>query len=646
MSLPSVIKVDEEKCVNCHLCISVCPVKMCNDGSGDTVLIDDRKCIGCGQCITACTHNARVGIDDTENMLEALRRGEKMVAVVAPAIACNFPDSYMRVNGWLKSIGIEAVFDVSFGAELTIKTYLDHMEKKKPQCVIAQPCPVIVSFIELYHPELLDYLAPGDSPMVHTMKMIKEFYPDYKDHSIAVISPCIAKKREFDAVGIGEYNVTMSKLQQYLDINNISLTNFPSVDYDTPAAERAVAFSTPGGLMRTAERWNGGISSYGRKIEGPQIIYKYLSSLHESIKKKAAPLLIDCLNCENGCNGGTGTLNTEEPADLLEHHIEKRNLRMQQKYLRKGFLGRKRTKRDLQKLIEKYWKDGLYIRKYKDLSSQAAIKTPSKSDIRAIFQSMHKYSQADIQNCAACGYNSCEMMAVAIHNGLNKAENCHHYISANNSSLMKEMAARQLEDNQIADIEQSTEKVNDNIQEILRNIKAINQAINDIAHTCVKSKEISVEATRDADNTVQVFNSLKKSAGEMGNVLKLIQDMVDNLKLLSLNASIEAASAGEAGKGFNVVAGEVKNLATRTGNAVMEIRESIESIQSNTDHADSEITGLQKIVQEIGDFQHSIASAVEEQSASMSELSNYMDNIAQSFDSITSHFSKLRLNDK
>ncbi len=130
----------------------------------------------------------------------------------------------------------------------------------------------------------------------------------------------------------------------------------------------------------------------------------------------------------------------------------------------------------------------------------------------------------------------------------------------------------------------------------------------------------------------------------MGNILKIIQEMVDSLKLLALNASIEAASAGNAGKGFNVVANEVKNLATRTGKAVLEIEESIISIQSNTTKADTEIARLEKTIEEIGDYQHSIVSAIEQQSSSMSELHTHMDSIADSFDSIIHHFSRLKVN--
>ena len=187
MSLAPVVRVDEEKCVNCHMCISVCPVKYCIDGSGDTVTINHDLCIGCGNCIRGCTHDARLWQDDFAPFMEALDQNRDVVAVMAPAVAANFPDQYLNLNGYLESIGVKAIFDVSFGAELTVKSYLEHVKQNSPDMVVAQPCPTIVTYLEIYQPELLRHLAPADSPMLHTIKMIREYYPQYRNALVAVI---------------------------------------------------------------------------------------------------------------------------------------------------------------------------------------------------------------------------------------------------------------------------------------------------------------------------------------------------------------------------------------------------------------------------------------------------------------------------
>ena len=362
MELAEIISVDRDKCANCHVCINVCPVKVCNVAMDDHVEINPDLCIGCGQCIEACQFEARNGMDDLQKSLVALQYGKKVVAIVAPAVASNFPELYLQFNGWLKSLGVKAIFDVSFGAELTIKSYLNHLESNAPKCIIAQPCPALVSYIEIYKPELLKYLAPADSPMMHTMKMVREFYPDFRDAEFMVISPCYAKRREFDEVGIGDYNVTITKLKKYFMEKGISLKTFPEVEYDNDPAERAVLFSTPGGLLRTAEREFPDIVNVSRKIEGPHTIYEYLNRLSENIEKGFSPVLIDCLNCEAGCNGGTGTPR-DKSMDELEYWIERRNQDYQKKYSKhknpvSNFIGT----RKLKNAVSKKWKSGLYSR--------------------------------------------------------------------------------------------------------------------------------------------------------------------------------------------------------------------------------------------------------------------------------------------
>src|SRR5512133_1505060 len=114
--LSAVLEVDEKKCVNCHKCISVCPAKYCNDGSGDVVRVNPDMCIACGTCIAACTHHARIYKDDSQGFFMDIHKGVPMVAVVAPAVVSSFPGNYLRADGYLKSIGVSACFDVSFGA--------------------------------------------------------------------------------------------------------------------------------------------------------------------------------------------------------------------------------------------------------------------------------------------------------------------------------------------------------------------------------------------------------------------------------------------------------------------------------------------------------------------------------------------------
>jgi PAS domain S-box-containing protein len=429
MPIKQIISVDTDKCVNCHKCISVCPVKYCNDGSGDHVVVNSELCIGCGNCLTACSHDARKICDDIDLAMESLKNGEKVYAIVAPSAASCFGEGNLRVNGWLESIGVKAVFDVSFGAELTVKSYLEFIRKNKPKCVISQPCPAIVNYIELYRPELLPFLAPADSPMLHTIKMVQEFYPQYRDYKIFTVSPCVAKAQEFAETGVPAFNVTVNSILEYLDKNKIRIHDYPEREFDNQPAERAVSFSTPGGLLQTVKREVPGIEASARKIEGLQV-YKYLDGLYEEILKGNAPLLVDCLNCEMGCNGGTGTPDHEDAhPDDLESRIERRRKIMVENYKKsvdsKSDSSDEDVKEKIRKTVNAFWREGLYDRGYVNRSEMgASVTEPSEFERELIYKQMHKYEESDIKNCAACGYNKCEKMAKAIFNGLNRPENC------------------------------------------------------------------------------------------------------------------------------------------------------------------------------------------------------------------------------
>ena len=425
------IDIDTKKCINCHACIHVCPVKFCNSGAGDFIEIDHDLCIGCGACIRRCTHGARGYVDDMEAFVHhGMVAGKKTVAVVAPSVSANFGDDYLRLNGWLcEACGVEAVFDASFGAELTVKSYVEHL-KKKPECVIAQPCPAIVSYIELYLPDLIPFLAPIDSPMVHTMKMIREFFPQYADCQIVAITPCLAKKREFLATHQGDYSVSFRSIKAYLQANRIDLSAFEPVDYVNPAPERAVLFSTPGGLLKTLERWLPEVRERTRRIEGP-LLYEYLSSLPEALEQGTAPLLIDCLSCEFGCNGGTlseAPVNTN--LDQVEARLERRKEKLTQDHRAQSTADNDRDySAFLDSTLSPFWRENLYERRYCNRSANNHLDVPSEEVLQKIYQRMGKQSAKELFNCNACGYERCEHMAIAVHNGLNKPENCHYFLA-------------------------------------------------------------------------------------------------------------------------------------------------------------------------------------------------------------------------
>lgn len=621
--LRPVVDVDKDKCVNCHKCIAACTVKFCNDGSGDHVKINHNMCIGCGHCIQACTHDARYRIDDFPWFLKDLKSGHNIVAIAAPALASNFPGNFKHLIGFLKSMGVQAFFDVSFGAELTVKSYVEHIKTNKPKTVIAQPCPAIVSYCEIYKPQLLSYLAPADSPMMHSMKMIKEYYPQYRDHKILILSPCLAKRREFDEVGIGDYNVTYKSIEKYINDYNIRLSDYPEGNFDDPPAERAVLFSSPGGLMRTAEREVPGIEQVTRKIEGEEIIYHYLDKLPEMIQSGYAPLLVDCLNCEMGCNGGPGTLNQNKSPDEIEFYIEQRNQEMQKKYQKKGLFAKSRTKSALKNVIQKYWKPGLYDRYYVNLSENYTIKEPDDTQLKLVYESMHKYGEEDYYNCNSCGYGECHEMAVAIFNGLNKPENCHYYME----SLIKEEQDKAIKTATIAT--ENQEKIKEMHENTILHASAIAKTLNDIRESIAKVASMSnnfqdIITLQDKDfkkmvNDIVSFLNITK---KIVPIVDSITEISDRTNILSINTSIEAARAGEIGKRFEIVADEVRNLAKNTSEQANMIRPYAEESKKFFEVIINKLKESLKDFEKVSQFTFNINDITNEISEAITELHN------------------------
>ena len=620
----SVISVDKEKCVNCQRCIAVCPVKMCNNGSGDYVAFDEKLCIGCGSCIEACTHGARKGIDDSELFFDSLKKGEKIVAIVAPAAIVSFRGKDLELNGFLKSLGVEAVFDVSFGAELTTKSYVEYIKNKNPDCIISQPCPALVSFIETYRPELIKYLAPADSPMLHCAKMIKEFYTKYTGYKIAAISPCYAKRREFDETGICDYNVTMRSIQSYMEEKNIRIDSFPKVEYENPAAERGVLYSTPGGLMRTAERFIPSISEKTRKIEGNPKVFLYLAKFSEANKnKKPCFTLIDCLNCENGCNEGAGTTNKGMHLDEMESFVENRMHDRRSYWEQKGH-SKKSALKKLNKAIDEFWKPGLYDRTYVDRSAyfHQKIKEPSQEEIQKIYRDMYKKTKADILNCGACGYEDCEQMAVAIYNGLNRPENCTHYTNIL-KDIMNEQHQEEVKQSVRKVVETGSEKLTENgrdvqtlataardmtesvstsssaVEEMIANINSINSILEHNAESVGLLDGATRKGMTGIENVAELVSKIEENSNGLSEMSSVIQKIASQTNLLAMNAAIEAAHAGNSGRGFAVVADEIRKLAENSGSEARKISDVLKNVKQLIDATFKDTGDVQKEFSEV-----------------------------------------------
>lgn len=181
-----------------------------------------------------------------------------------------------------------------------------------------------------------------------------------------------------------------------------------------------------------------------------------------------------------------------------------------------------------------------------------------------------------------------------------------------------------------------SEEASNNINSIAYAVEQFSIASQEIASNVSKAATISNTAKSKMEESSESVMQLGEHSQKIGMAIRLIGDIAGQTNLLALNATIEAARAGEAGKGFAVVANEVKELAKQTAQAAEEITRMVQTIQAGSEQAIEAIKEVREIIDQLNDIDNTIASAVEEQTATVSEITNNISNAAEG----TKHVSK------
>lgn len=634
-----------DKCIGCNKCINVCScmgASISHDMNGKSRIdVDGSKCVGCGACLDVCEHDAREYEDDTEAFFEALRRGERISLLVAPAFKANYPKEYEAVLGGLKKLGVNHIISVSFGADITTWGYLNYIKKHKFTGGISQPCPAVVGYIERYLPELLPRLFPVQSPvMCAAIYARKEM--NIQD-SFAFISPCIAKKLEMEEKeneGLVKYNVTFKHLMKYMRKNHIS----GSLSSDEIEYGLGSVYPMPGGLKENV-RWFLGEKAFLRQIEGERHLYEYLERNKAAIADgKTSYLFFDALNCAQGCLCGTGVEPQLAETDFALEQIHK--IQSQIKQRGKNAWSRRRTPgQRLRKLNRKFRKLNLedYLRSYTDLSKECSYRRPSLEEEKLIFESMGKITQEQRSiNCSCCGYNTCRDMVLAIHNGFNKKENCIHYVKYE-VEKERERAYHLADENREKKerIEEQTRSIKQTIEDVNDEFDTLHQSVDNMAAGNASNAEESSQIAGSMQKLMEYSADLNKAMEEIHRFLDELSQNNDEVvsiasqtNLLALNASIEAARAGEAGKGFAVVADEINHLAADSKNTAVKssqdqekMMQSIQTVLKNTGY-------LMDTVADVNDRVASLAAAGEEISASAEMVRTASDKVKEKLHSL------------
>lgn len=550
-----IIIVKPEKCVGCNACVRNCPApeanitKMLEDGRFVTTVNPD-KCITCGECVRTCNHGARDYIDDTRECMQRLSK-EKLIILATPAIKTVFPTQWIGILDWFRNKGC-IIYDVSLGADICTWAHLRAIENRKVGNVITQPCAAIVKYIEVYQPKLLNNLSPIHSPIACAVTYIKKYLR--RTNPIAVLSPCIAKKTEFQETGLVDFNVTFNKLREYFDANGIKVHSNSDHEFeyhfDDQQGQVGAVYPRPGGLRDNLWLHNPDINI--TTSEGVHKVYPELDMYAEMPEFKH-PEVFDVLSCEFGCNVGPASGTSQTVFDVM---ATMREVEKEAKKRRKtGVFGKGEDR--LFKKFDEELRVSDFMRTYKRLTPSPL---PSDKQLDAVFELMGKHTDADRHfDCHACGYHSCHDMATAICRGLNTPDNCIVHAKSVLTARHSELTTQHERLTEITSKCLSlSEELKRNVREIKNNIDTIGESTNktsDRAHVvnelltnivafCESNETMDADSVRQMivilETTLKAFTALDENVNTTNESSNLIIQSIIEIRNLvdGINATL------------------------------------------------------------------------------------------------------------
>ncbi|MDO4961737.1 MAG: 4Fe-4S dicluster domain-containing protein [Eubacteriales bacterium] len=317
-------KIDAMKCKECGMCAKACPynaiahlVRPCKnacpvdaityDENGLSV-INEEKCIRCGHCVHRCPFGAIGTRSYIVDVIEHIKAGDKVFAMVAPAAEGQFGHD-ITMGSWrnaLKDVGFTDMIEVAMGADFTTKSEADEWfeANEKGESKTTSCCPAFVNLIRKHYPELADNISTTVSPMCMTSRYIKACDPEAYT---VFIGPCIAKKSEValqKIEGNADAVLTFSDVRAMMRAKNVNL--LPDTEKYQEGSVYGKRYGNAGGVTASVLRY---LEETGRSL-GDSAVYKANGVLD---CKKALVLMkmgrlpekfIEGMVCEGGCVGG------------------------------------------------------------------------------------------------------------------------------------------------------------------------------------------------------------------------------------------------------------------------------------------------------------------------------------------------------
>lgn len=359
--------IDDSKCKKCQMCIAACPYKAivkisvpCEDSCPVGAIkkdetgfasIDYNKCINCGRCIAACPFGAVHERSQIVDILKAIKSDKKVIAMIAPSIAGQFPGNIYQLKTAIIKSGFDDVYEVAQGADITArneaKEFMERMEgvneknsewlnawvneggygeetepankegeEKVLSFMTTSCCAGYNQLVKKHLPEIKPFVSDTKTPLFYTAEIVKKEHPD----AITVfVSPCVAKRAEGFENNNVNYVMNYEELGALFVAKKIQITELDESKYAVESSKQGRNFGYTGGVAESVKA-----SLKNSNVVRPLII-NGLNKENIRLLKKCATTgicegdcnLVEVMCCDGGCIGGNATINNPKTAKKL-----------------------------------------------------------------------------------------------------------------------------------------------------------------------------------------------------------------------------------------------------------------------------------------------------------------------------------------